>query len=132
MLRALAALLVTAASAAAIDLAFKAGAAAAPLHQRSALYVVVVLAGSLAWGGAVVLTRSVGIAAAGGLVLGGAAGNLLSLAIWTGVPNPIVVEPLAFNLADLFVFVGFGLVCAAAAGIAIESPERLREPLRLR
>jgi hypothetical protein len=132
MLRALVALIGTAGVAAAIDLAFKAGAVAPPLHQRSALYVAVVVGGSVAWGAAIVLTRSLAMGAAGGLVVGGAAGNVLSLAFWPGVPNPIVVEPLAFNLADMFVFVGFGLVCTAAVGIAAEHPERLRDPLRLR
>jgi lipoprotein signal peptidase len=132
MFRALVALTATAGVAAAIDLASKAGAVAPPLHQRSALYVAVVAGGSFAWAFAIVLTRSVPLSAAGGLVLGGAAGNVLSLAIWPGVPNPIVVEPIAFNLADAFVFVGFGLVCAAAAGIAVSDPDRLRAPVGTR
>jgi lipoprotein signal peptidase len=132
MLRALVALFVTAASAATLDLAHKAGAVAPPLHQRSALYVVLVLSVCLLWSALIVLTRSVAVAAAGGLVLGGAAGNVLSLAFWPGVPNPIVVEPIAFNLADAFVIAGFCLVCAAAVAVAAANPERLREPLRLR
>jgi lipoprotein signal peptidase len=130
MYRAPAALLGTASVAAAIDLAYKAGADGAMLHQRSPTYVVVVLTGSVLWAGAILLTRSVAMAAAGGLLLGGAVGNLLSLAFWTGVPNPIVVSPIAFNLADAFVFVGFGLVCAAALGLA--GSNRLDEPVRLR
>jgi lipoprotein signal peptidase len=132
MLRALVALLGTAGAAAAIDLASKAGAAAPPLHERSSLYVVAVCAACLVWSGLIVLTRSVGVAAAGGLVVGGAVGNVLSPAFWPGVPNPIVVEPVAFNLADTFVLVGFGLVCAAVVALAAADPERLREPLRLR
>ena len=79
---------------------------------------------------AIILTRSVAIAAAGGLLIGGAAGNLLSLAFWPGVPDPIVVAPLAFNLADAFVFVGFGLVCVAVLAVASSSP--LDEPVRVR
>jgi lipoprotein signal peptidase len=132
MLRALVALFVTAVSAAALDLAHKAGAVAPPLHQRSALYLVLVLSVCLVWSALIVLTRSVAVAAAGGLVLGGTAGNVLSLAFWPGVPDPIVVEPIAFNLADAFVLTGFCLVCAAAVAVAAANPERLREPLRLR
>jgi lipoprotein signal peptidase len=132
MLRALIALLLAAGPAAGIDLAFKAGAVAPPLHERSALYVLVVVSGCVVWAALLVLTRSVAVAAAGGLVVGGAAGNVLSLAFWPGVPNPIVVEPIAFNLADAFVLAGFGLVCAAAVAVAAANPERLREPLRLR
>lgn len=132
MLRALVALLGTAGVAAAIDLASKAGSVAPPLHDRSSPYVLAVCAACLVWSVLIVLTRSVGVAAAGGLVVGGAAGNVLSLALWPGVPNPIVVEPVAFNLADVFVLVGFGLVCTAVVAVAAANPERLREPLRLR
>jgi lipoprotein signal peptidase len=132
MLRALVALFMTAVSAAALDLAHKAEAVEPPLHQRSALYVVLVVSVCLVWSALIVLTRSVAVAAAGGLVLGGAAGNVLSLAFWPGVPDPIVVEPIAFNLADAFVLAGFCLVCAAAAAVAAANPARLREPLRLR
>jgi lipoprotein signal peptidase len=132
MTRALVALIGTASLAAAIDLAYKAGADGAMLHERSRLYVVVVLAGSLAWAAAIVLTRSVAMAAAGGLLVGGAAGNLLSLAFWAGVPNPIVVAPIAFNLADAFVFVGFGLVCVAALALATSQQGALAQPVRVR
>jgi lipoprotein signal peptidase len=132
MLRALVALLATTGLAAAFDLAHKAGAVAPPLHYRSGLYVLVVVAACLVWSVLIVLTRSVAVAAAGGLVVGGAAGNVLSLVFWPGVPNPILVEPVAFNLADVFVLVGFCLVCAAAVAVAVANPERLREPLRLR
>jgi lipoprotein signal peptidase len=132
MLRALVALLATAGLGAAVDLAHKAGAVAPPLHQRSELYVLVVVTACLVWSALIVLTRSVAVAAAGGLVVGGAAGNVLSLAFWPGVPNPIVVEPVAFNLADALVLLGFCLVCVAAVALAVANAERLREPLRLR
>jgi lipoprotein signal peptidase len=132
MFRALVALLGTAGVAAAIDLAHKAGSVAPPLHTRSALYVVSVISACVAWSGLVVLSRSIAVAAAGGLVLGGAAGNVLSLAFWPGVPNPIVVEPVAFNLADAFVLAGFVLVCAAATAVAAANRDRLHEPVRLR
>jgi len=130
VLRAFVALIGTAGAAAAIDLAYKAGADGAVLHERSRMYALCVACASVLWGGAIILTRSVAIAAAGGLLIGGAAGNLLSLAFWPGVPDPIVVAPLAFNLADAFVFVGFGLVCVAVLAVASSSP--LDEPVRVR
>jgi lipoprotein signal peptidase len=83
-------------------------------------------------GGAILMTRSVPMAAAGGLLLGGAAGNLLSLAFWDGVPNPIVVSPIAFNVADAFVFAGFGLVCVASLGLAASRRDTLGQPIHVR
>jgi hypothetical protein len=53
-------------------------------HDRSAPYVVGVAGASLVWAGAVALTRSPSIALAGGVVLGGAVGNLASIALWPG------------------------------------------------
>jgi lipoprotein signal peptidase len=132
MFRAFVALAGTAGTAAAIDLAYKAGNEGAMLHERSAFSVVLVSFGSLAWAAAILLTRSVPIAAAGGLLLGGAVGNLVSLAIWDGVPNPIVVAPIAFNLADAFVMAGFALVCVAALALAVSDRGRLSELVRVR
>ena len=132
MLRALVALLGTAGVAAAVDLAAKAGAVAPPLHDRSPLYAVGIVVACLVWSALIVLTRSIAVSAAGGLVVGGAAGNVLSLAFWPGVPNPIVVEPVAFNLADVFVLTGFGLVCAASLVVAVSDPDRLVAPVGTR
>jgi len=74
------------------------------LHDRPTRYVVAGAALSLAWAGAVALTRSTSIALFGGVVLGGAAGNLLSFALWPslpGVPDPIVAGGLAFSLGAM-------------------------------
>lgn len=101
-------------------------------HDRSALYVVGVAAASLVWAGAVALTRSGSIAFAGGIVLGGAAGNLVSLALWPslqGVPDPIVSGSVAFNLADVAVGVGFVLLLPATGLFAYRNRERLLEPI---
>jgi lipoprotein signal peptidase len=122
----------TAALAATLDLAHKATAAPGYLHGRSAGYVALVLGLTLAWAAAIVLTRSPAMALGGGIAAGGAIGNVVSLAFWDGVPNPIEVAPIAFNLADVFVLLGFLLVAGATIALAVGDRERLGEPLRLR
>ena len=110
-----------------LDLAHKATVDATYLHPRSAAYVGVVLGLAALWSAAILATRSALIALAGGVVLGGALGNLVSLALWPGVPNPIELEPIAFNLADAFVLLGFVTTATATLVFALKNPERLRE-----
>jgi hypothetical protein len=132
------ALLLTAMLIAAADLAYKATAiadrgAAVLAHDRSALYVVGVAIAATAWAGAIALTRSVSIALAGGVLAGGAAGNLVSLGLWpslAGVPNPLVAGDVAFNVADVAVAAGLVLVLTATGVHAVLNRERLREPIR--
>ena len=119
----------SAAAFACLDLAHKASAEATYLHHRGPAYVAVVLGLALMWSAAILATRSALLALAGGVVLGGALGNLASLALWPGVPNPIELESIAFNLADTFVLLGFAATAAAALTFAVRNPERLREPL---
>ena len=123
-------LAVTAAAFACLDLAHKATAEATYVHPRSAAYVVVVLGLALLWSAAVLATRSALLALAGGVVLGGALGNVVSLALWPGVPNPIELDAIAFNLADAFVLLGFATTAAATLTFAGRNRERLREPLQ--
>jgi lipoprotein signal peptidase len=132
MLRCALALAATAAAFAAVDLAHKAGAEASVLHPRSGGYVALVLALSLGWAAAITLTRSLALALAGGVVLGGALGNVTSLAFWPGVPNPIEVDWLAFNLADVFVAGGFAAVAGTTLALVLGDRERLRRPVPLR
>ena len=121
MTRILALLLGAATVVAALDLAHKAHAISERsgevlLHDRPARYVIAGAVLSLAFAGAVALTRSSSIALAGGVVLGGAAGNLLSFALWpslSGVPDPILAGGLAFSLGDVAVLVGFVLLVPA-------------------
>lgn len=115
---------------AAVDLAHKGLADAGDFHARSGFYVVVVLGLSLVWACAILLTRSPAMAVGGGVLLGGALGNVVSLALWPGVPNPIQAPPVAFNLADVFVLAGFLLVAASTVAFARANRERLHEPLR--
>jgi lipoprotein signal peptidase len=116
---------------AAVDLAHKASAGAGNVHPRSALYVVGVIVLCAAWVGAILAARSLALAVAGGIVAGGALANLISLAFWPGVPNPIVTEAITFNLADVFVLAGFLSVAAVTLGLVASDPKRLREPVRL-
>ena len=112
-----------------LDLVHKATVEATYVHPRSAVYVAVVLGLAALWSAAIVATRSAVIALAGGVVAGGALGNLSSLAFWPGVPNPIEVEAIAFNLADAFVLLGFATTAAATLVFARRNRERLREPV---
>jgi lipoprotein signal peptidase len=108
--------------------------AATLAHERSLLYVVGVAVASLIWAGAIVLTRSVAIAVAGGVLAGGALGNLVSLALWPslpGVPDPLVAVGVAFSLSDVAVAVGLVLVLATTAVFAVRNRARLAEPVRL-
>ena len=112
----------------ALDLAHKAGGEAAYVHPRSGGYVAFVLVFASAWVAAILATGSLSIAVAGGVLAGGAAGNLVSLALWPGVPNPIVLDAVAFNLADLFVLAGFVLTATAALVFAVRNRDRLGAP----
>lgn len=116
---------------AAVDLAHKAMSGTEHVHERSAAYVVVVIVLLTAWAIAILAARSLSLALGGGVAAGGALGNLASLALWPGVPNPLTVDAIAFNLADVFVLAGFVLVAGSALAVATRSPERLREPVRL-
>lgn len=137
MTRTLGVLVGTALAVAALDLIYTAVAVAERggvvlAHDRSGLYVVGVAAASVAWAAAVALTRSSTIAVASGVILGGAAGNLASIALWPslpGVPDPIVADGVAFNLADVAVGVGFVLLLPATAVFALQNRERLFEPV---
>ena len=124
-------LVVVAVLLAAVDLAHKAG-GATYFHARSLNYVIVVLVLSTAWAAAILATRSLPLAVGGGAVLAGAAGYVVSLAFWPGVPYPIEVGAIAFNLADVFVLAGFLVVVVVTLVLVSRDRERLSQPLRLR
>jgi hypothetical protein len=123
---------------AAADLLHKALALAGPdevlVHERSAGYALV-LAAAFAWAAALLAARSPSLAAAGGVVAGGAAGNVLSVAVWGGVPDPLASDTLgiAFNLADAAALAG-GLVLVPLAALALVARRGgdLRRPVSLR
>ena len=74
------------------------------------------------------------VAAAAAVAIGGAAGNLLSVAIWGAAPNPFFVSGLgpgvAFNLADVLVVGGFCLLGVSIVAHARAHPGRLRTRVR--
>jgi hypothetical protein len=137
MTRTLCLLLGAATVVAAIDLVHKQLAISEPggevfLHDRPARYVVAGAALTLAWAGAIALTRSNAMALPGGMVLGGAAGNLLSFALWPslpGVPDAIVVGAVAFSIGDVAVVGGLLLLLPAAVAFAVRNRARLFEPI---
>ena len=125
----------TAGAVAALDLAQKAlsisdrgGAVIA--HHRSGLYVGAGAVAAFLWGAAVARVGSPSIAVAGGVILGGAVGNLFSIALWpslVGVPDPLVAGDVAFSVGD--VAVGFGILLLIPA-IVIFALAETRAALR--
>ena len=110
------------------------------LHERTFGYAVGISLAALAWVAAILATRSVALALPGGLVLGGAAGNVASWALWPsheGIPNTFFLGDrelgLAFNLADAFVVGAVVVVLPIALAVfAVRNRHRLREPVSLR
>jgi hypothetical protein len=113
----------------AVDLAQK---ARAPVygHPRSVAFVVV--AALLAAAAATLVPRvpSTALSVAGGIATAGALGNLVSALAWRGgVPNPIVVGEVAFNVADVCAVVGAAALVLGAAAFALTHPALLRAPV---
>ena len=122
-------LLAVAAVLTAIDLAEK---AAQPVygHPRGAAYVLVCAAAVAALVLLVPRVPSLALSGCAGIAAAGAFGNVVSALVWRGgVPNPIVVGEVAFNVADVCAVVGaFGLVGGAAL-FALRHPALLRQPV---
>jgi lipoprotein signal peptidase len=113
----------------ALDLGQK---ASAPVygHPRGVGYVVIatVLTVFLVWFVPRVPSRA--LAVAGGVAAAGAFGNLLSALAWRGgVPNPIVVGEVAFNVADLCAVTGAIALVLGCVLFALRHPALLREPI---
>ena len=70
------------------------------------------------------------LAVAGGVAAAGALGNLVSALAWRGgVPNPIVLGDIAFNVADLCAVTGAAALVVGAALFALRNPTLLRQPV---
>lgn len=113
----------------AVDLAQK---ASAPVygHPRGVVYMLV---GAALTGFLVVFVPRVpsrALAVAGGVAAAGAFGNLVSALAWRGgIPNPIVVGEVAFNVADLCAVGGAIALVVGSVLFALRHPALLHEPI---
>jgi lipoprotein signal peptidase len=113
----------------AVDLGQK---ASAPVygHPRGVVYVVVAGAITLLLVLSVPRVPSRALAVAGGVAAAGAFGNLVSALVWRGgIPNPIVMGQIAFNVADLCAVTGAIAVVLGAVLFALRHPALLRQPI---
>lgn len=132
-------LVATTAFVAGVDLAHKAHALSegglVVGHERSRAYMAAVTLLLLLWAIAILFSGSRTIAMGGGVLIGGAVGNVTSLLLWpsfSGVPDPIVVARVAFSIGDVGVGAGLVLVVVATGAFAVRNRARLREPVLLR
>lgn len=99
-------------------------------HARSpGIYAAgVLLAAAL-----LVLTPRVGspaVALGGGIASGGSVATVLAGVAWRdGVPNPLVAGRLAFNVGDVAICAGVGLLIGGALLVGWTHRARLHEPL---
>ena len=73
--------------------------------------------------------RSSGVVLGAGIAAGGALATFVSGLAWGGVPDPLVRGGIAFNLADVAIALGDGLLIVAALLYAWTNRARLREPV---
>ena len=73
--------------------------------------------------------RSSGVVLGAGIAAGGALATFVSGLAWGGVPDPLVRGGIAFNLADVAIAFGDGLLIVAALLYAWTNRARLREPV---
>jgi lipoprotein signal peptidase len=126
-------MLLIAMSFAAVDLAEKSVAQSTYHHARSLWFIVLT---ALLIIGLVTLVPRVPsqVALLGAAVaVGGALGNVISAAVWSqGVPDPLVIgsaRGIAFNLADVFLFVGDAVMLSAIVTFACRHQTELRAPV---
>jgi lipoprotein signal peptidase len=106
--------------------------ASAPVygHPRGAGYVVLAAALTVLLVQFVPRVPSRPLAVAGGVAAAGAFGNLVSALAWRGgIPNPIVLGEVAFNIADLCAVTGAATLVLGAALFALRHPALLRRPI---
>jgi lipoprotein signal peptidase len=106
--------------------------ASAPVygHPRGVGYVLVAAAITALLVLFVPRVPSRALAVAGGAAAAGAFGNLVSALAWRGgIPNPIVVGEIAFNVADLCAATGAIALVLGAVLFALRHPALLRQPI---
>jgi lipoprotein signal peptidase len=113
----------------AVDLGQK---ASAPVygHPRGVVYVVVAAGLTVLLVLFVPRVPSRALSVAGGVAAAGAFGNLVSALAWRGgIPNPIVLGEVAFNVADLCAVTGAAALVVGAVVFALRNPALLRQPI---
>jgi lipoprotein signal peptidase len=106
--------------------------ASAPVygHPRGVGYVVIAAALTVFLVVFVPRVPSRSLAVAGGVAAAGAFGNLVSALAWRGgIPNPIVVGDVAFNVADLCAVGGSIALVLGAVVFGLRHPTLLRQPV---
>jgi hypothetical protein len=106
--------------------------ASAPVygHPRDVGYVLIAAAITVMLVLFVPHVPSRALAVAGGVAAAGAFGNLVSALVWRGgIPNPIVVGEVAFNVADLCAVGGAVALVIGCALFAVRNPALLRQPI---
>ena len=106
--------------------------ASAPVygHPRGIGYVLLAAALTVLLVLAVPRVPSRALAVAGGIAAAGAFGNVVSALAWRGgIPNPLVVGQVAFNIADLCAVAGAAGLVVGAAVFALRNPALLRQPI---
>jgi lipoprotein signal peptidase len=99
-------------------------------HERSLRAVAVMALVAVGLLAVVPRIRSLPVVLGAGIAAGGALGNLVSALAWrAGVPDPLVLRDVAFNLADVFVLAGDALLLTSAAVYALRNRHRLRQPV---
>jgi lipoprotein signal peptidase len=99
-------------------------------HPRGAGYVVIAAALTVFLVVFVPRVPSRSLAVAGGVAAAGAFGNLVSALAWRGgIPNPIVVGGVAFNVADLCAVGGSIALVLGAVVFGLRHPTLLRQPV---
>jgi lipoprotein signal peptidase len=122
-------LIVVASLLTAVDLGQKASAPAYG-HPRDVGYVLIAAAITVVLVLFVPRVPSRALAVAGGVAAAGAFGNLVSALAWRGgIPNPIVVGQVAFNVADLCAVTGAIALVLGAVLFAVRNPALLRQPI---
>jgi len=120
----------TATAVATVDLVQKATSGPSLQHERSAATLLLMALVVLVLVVLVPRIPLLPVAVGAGVAAGGTVANLASLFIWRdGVPDPLVVHAVAFNLADVFVLCGDALLLSSAAVYALRHRDRLHLPV---
>ena len=124
-------MLFVAAAVACVDLADKLATRADYHHARSSFTVLVTTVVVIALLLFVPRLPSRAALLGAAVAAGGALGNMVSAIAWAqGVPDPLVVggpaHGMAFNLADVFVFIGDAVMLSAVLVYALRNRMRLR------